>query len=181
MYVLTVFCQANLINDAYTASDYSFYTIIPDGIVYGSSLDRGKYPYIVDSGTTLIYLPPSKSTLTTRGSESTAHNPSSELADAVNDRFDPPAKYIWMYGGYFTDCNADAPEFAVGIGGSIFRVNPRDMIYRDMRDPMSGLCMTSIASGGIGPYVLGAAFMQNVVAVFDHQAAQMRFMGRPSY
>lgn len=43
------------------ASDYSFYTIIPDGWYFGSDTDDKKVPYIVDTGTTLIYLPTGKS------------------------------------------------------------------------------------------------------------------------
>jgi len=43
------------------AYDYSFYTIIPDGWEYDQTKSSKKYPYIVDSGTTLNYLPPSMS------------------------------------------------------------------------------------------------------------------------
>lgn len=43
-----------------TAYQYSFYTIIPDGWYYDHTINTKKIPYIVDSGTTLCYLPPSK-------------------------------------------------------------------------------------------------------------------------
>jgi hypothetical protein len=46
-----------------TASEYSFYTVIPDGWYYDQTMNTKKYPYIVDSGTTLCYLPPSKHSL----------------------------------------------------------------------------------------------------------------------
>ena len=52
--------QANLINQADTAWQYSFYTIIPDGITWGQTTNTAKYPYIVDTGTTMMYLPPRK-------------------------------------------------------------------------------------------------------------------------
>jgi hypothetical protein len=37
---------------------YSFYTIIVDGWEFGESTNTQKHPFVVDSGTTLIYLPP---------------------------------------------------------------------------------------------------------------------------
>lgn len=51
---------ANLIEQDETAWKYSFYTVIPDGIRWGSTTDEAKYPYIVDTGTTMMYLPPRK-------------------------------------------------------------------------------------------------------------------------
>lgn len=86
-----------------------------------------------------------------------------------------------MYGAYFTACDAQAPSFAVILKGVRYYINPVDLIYREMVDPLTGLCMTGVASGGTGPYILGDVFMQNVLAVFDVGNAQMRFMSRPFY
>ncbi|KAK4163044.1 aspartic peptidase domain-containing protein [Cladorrhinum sp. PSN259] len=154
----------NLNNVAKTASEYSFYTIIPDGWYYDQTTNEKKMPYIVDSGTTLCYLPP-------------------DLAKQINSAFSPPAVYLWMYGAFFTTCNAIAPpSLAVIIDGFKFWINPRDLIYRDIKDPMTGLCMTAIASGGIGgPYILGDVFMQNVLTIFDVGEAKMRFVPRSRY
>jgi hypothetical protein len=52
--------QTNLIDNPFTAWQYSFYTVIPDGWQWESSTNMRKFPYIVDSGTTLCYLPPGK-------------------------------------------------------------------------------------------------------------------------
>lgn len=49
--------QANLVDQKDTASQYSFYTIIPDGWIFGTSTDSRRLPYIIDTGTTLIYAP----------------------------------------------------------------------------------------------------------------------------
>lgn len=38
-------------------SDYSFYTIIPQGWLFGTSSDDRKCPYIIDSGTSFAYIP----------------------------------------------------------------------------------------------------------------------------
>lgn len=54
---------ANLVEQDETAWRYSFYTIIPDGIRWGSTTDEARYPYIVDTGTTMMFLPPRKSPL----------------------------------------------------------------------------------------------------------------------
>lgn len=43
-----------------TAWRYSFYTVVPDGIKWDQTTDETRYPYIVDTGTTAIYLPPRK-------------------------------------------------------------------------------------------------------------------------
>ena len=105
----------------------------------------------------------------------------SELADAVNGAFDPPANYIWMYGGYFTACDAIPPRFGVVIEGKTFYVNPADMIFRNLQDPVTGLCQTMITTGGTGPYVLGSTFLQNTLAVFDVGNQMMIFYSRPYY
>lgn len=49
-----------MFGSAESSWQYSFYTIIPDGIKWGQMSDETKYPYIVDTGTTLNYLPPRK-------------------------------------------------------------------------------------------------------------------------
>ncbi|KAK1751155.1 aspartic-type endopeptidase [Echria macrotheca] len=152
----------NLIDIPETAYEYSFYTIIPDGWDYDQKTDIKKYPYIVDSGTTLCYLPP-------------------YLASAINQAFNPSAVWLWAYMAYFTSCDATPPIVSLVIAGKRFLFNPADLIYRDMVDPETGLCMTAIASGGTGPYILGDAFMQNALVVFDVGHAQMRFISRPYY
>ncbi len=42
------------------ASSYSFYTIIPDGFRFAKSDDMSKYPFIIDSGTSILWLPSGK-------------------------------------------------------------------------------------------------------------------------
>ncbi|KAL2173474.1 aspartic peptidase domain-containing protein [Thermothelomyces heterothallicus CBS 202.75] len=145
-----------------TSSQYSFYTVIPDGWYYDQTTNTKKVPYIVDSGTTLNYLPPG-------------------LADAINAAFDPPAVYLWMYGAYFTSCDAIIPQVAVLLNGVKFNISPLDLLYRALVDPVTGLCMTAIADGGSGPYILGDAFMQNALVIFDVGQAQMRFIPRQHY
>ncbi|KAK3396806.1 acid protease [Sordaria brevicollis] len=152
----------NLIDVPETAQEYSFYTVIPDGWQFGATTNTRKFPYIVDSGTTLCYLP-------------------SIEAQQINTSFNPPAIYLWMYGAYFTACDAIAPRLAVLLNGVPFYFNPRDLINQDMVDPLTGLCMTAIADGGAGPYILGDVFMQNALTVFDVGRGRVRFLGREFY
>lgn len=152
----------NLIDNPYTAWQYSFYTIVPDGWQWDSTTNMQKFCYIVDSGTTLNYLPP-------------------DIAEAINSAFQPAAVYLWMYGAFFTSCNARAPILAVVMKGVRFYINPVDLIFHDLVDPLTGLCMTGIASGGTGPYILGDVFLQNALAVFDVGHSQMRFISRQFY
>ncbi|KAL6915780.1 hypothetical protein FSST1_007275 [Fusarium sambucinum] len=151
--------QAKLVEREVTAWKPSFYTIIPDGFQWGSTMDTGKYPYIVDTGTTMMLLPP-------------------PLAEAIARSFDPPATYMVQWGGYFVDCKAIPPRFAVIISGVHFWINPADMIYQELTDPTKEKCALAISTGRSGPYVLGDVFLQNVVAVFDVGGAEMRFYSR---
>lgn len=92
--------------------------------------------------------------------------------------FQPRAVYLWQYDKYFAPCDAIAPRFAIVISGMRFWINPADMIIQEIVDPLTGYCAVAVASGGEGPFILGAAFLQNVLAVFDVGAAEMRFYGR---
>ncbi|MCJ1224429.1 hypothetical protein MMC12_001074 [Toensbergia leucococca] len=151
-------------------TQYSFYTITPQALVYEESKHThygyGNWPnpfqpngaqYIVDSGTTLLYLPTGQ-------------------ADAINALFDPPAVYSDDVGAYVVDCNAKAPELGVQIGGEVFFISPLDLILNS-----EGSCFTGVDDGGDGPYILGDVFLKNVVAVFDVGASEMRFAAREFY
>ncbi|KAJ4127232.1 hypothetical protein NW768_008860 [Fusarium equiseti] len=148
-----------LVDRDVTAWKPSFYTIIPDGLQWGSTTDMGKYPYVVDTGTTMMYIPP-------------------PLAEAVARAFDPPATYMPQWGSYFVNCKAIPPHFAVIISGVHFWINPADLIYQELVDQSNGKCALAISTGGSGPYILGDVFLQNVVAVFDVGGAEMRFYSR---
>uniref|UniRef100_A0A8H7K7R0 Peptidase A1 domain-containing protein n=1 Tax=Bionectria ochroleuca TaxID=29856 RepID=A0A8H7K7R0_BIOOC len=55
----------------------SFYTIIPDGLKWGTTTDEAKYPYIIDTGTTMMHLPP-------------------PLAETIAAAFEPKAVYLYQ-------------------------------------------------------------------------------------
>ncbi|KAL8296691.1 hypothetical protein RB597_006005 [Gaeumannomyces tritici] len=148
--------------DPPTADHVSFYTIVPDGFNYGTTKDVASHPYIIDTGSPVSYLPP-------------------RLSEAINKAFVPTADYNWEYGRYYTTCDATSPSFSVVIGGTAFLVNPADMMIRDSPNAHTGLCATTISRGGQGPYILGAAFLNNVAVGFEVQAAELTFISRPFY
>ncbi|KAJ4349355.1 uncharacterized protein N0V89_007969 [Didymosphaeria variabile] len=69
---------------------------------------------IIDSGSTLLYLPDS-------------------TADYIASLFDPPARYVAASNTYMTACHASQPRFGVIIAGQTFYVNPADMLNREGR------------------------------------------------
>ncbi|KAF9878466.1 aspartic-type [Colletotrichum karsti] len=141
---------------------YSYYTIIVDGISWGSTTDNRKFPFIVDTGTTMMYLPP-------------------PIAQAIADSFSPSGIYMFQYGSYFAPCDAVAPRVAIVIEGASFWINPVDLIFRNFKDDLTGYCQLGFSTGKAGPYVLGSTFLHNVEAYFDVGAGQMRFYGRETY
>ena len=109
---------------------------------------------IIDSGTTLIYLP-------------------GFLSDVINAAFDPPVLYDQEAGSYVTDCGAAVPTLGVTIGGVTFIVDPEDMVFEQ-----DGTCYSGVQWGAGGPFVLGDVFLRGVVSVFDVGAGEMRFVQR---
>ena len=152
--------------------DYTFYTITTNGFEYkgaqsnwnlGSWLTYFGYPndptqvqVIIDTGTTVNYLPAS-------------------IADEVNALFEPPATYNSGLGYYTVPCDAKAPEFGIRIGPEIFYINPADNIIRLSQT----ICITGVqVTGQGGNSILGHVFLKNVLAVFDVGASEMRFAAR---
>ncbi|QDS76234.1 hypothetical protein FKW77_000290 [Venturia effusa] len=134
----------------------TFYTITPDALVYRGAAARNPSQYIVDSGSSLTYVP-------------------TDVAKSVADLFSPKATFDDSQGAYFVSCNATAPSFGVKIGGTIFNLDPQDLILQLQQNPTTGECLLGVTDGGRGPYTLGVTFLNNVIAVFDVGAAQMRF------
>ena len=166
--------QLNPFQNPKYATQKSYYTITPQGFVYRNATSSGSgnwtsptggceveeqtlnttYPTIVDSGTSLIYLPEAQVLY-------------------INAAFDPPT-YLDQVSGYdVIPCNATAPEVGVLIGGTTFYIDAEDMILDLGLD--NGLCVSGVQNGGGAVNILGDVFLRNVIAVFDVGAAEMRF------
>ena len=68
--------------------------MVPDGFKLGRTQTHAKFPVILDSGSTLTYLPPGKRT------RPVDHVwiliPGQDLAAMVNNAFSTPGQYIWF-------------------------------------------------------------------------------------
>ncbi|KAI0182157.1 acid protease [Hypoxylon sp. FL1284] len=153
---------AEIIDKEKTAWQPSFYTIVPKGFHFGQETTTLEYPFILDTATSLIYLP---------------YN----LAEAVNGQFDPPAKYSYYYDSYFTKCDAIPPRFGVQIEGTTFWVNSQDLLNKEVKDPDTGYCQTGISDGGEGPFILGAVFLTNVVVSMNIGSGRVEFWSHELY
>ncbi|KAJ4422632.1 hypothetical protein N0V82_002751 [Gnomoniopsis sp. IMI 355080] len=155
---------------------YSFYTIVADAYIYEGSEKRThvntaswnslfsdvvvnttQFPVIVDSGTTLLYLP-------------------TEMYEDLIALYDPPAIYIPEQFAAFAPCNASVPKLSIQINGTVFPISEADMLMQDVTDPDTGYCLIGPQDGTTGPYILGDTFMNNVISVFDVGASEMRFI-----
>ena len=121
----------------------------------------------IDSGTTLNYLP-------------------TPFAQFTNSLFQPPAVWFEEYGAFFVECDAQPPSFRVQINGTVFNINPLDMILPAGSDSNGNqICISGITDGGDyhvnDVFILGDVFQKNVVSVFDFGAAKMSFLAREYY
>jgi len=115
------------------------------------------FQMIVDSGTTLNYLP-------------------TDIADAFNAQYSPAGAWSDTQGAFVVRCNATAPHNTITIGGKEFPIDAKDLIVPG--DGLSeGFCTTAVVAND-GLYILGDVFLKNVLAVFDIGATEMRFYQR---
>lgn len=186
-FIATDIVIAELEDDPVEATNYSFYTIVPDGFIVKSNSGctpvstflawadyaspgevtdvngtitlNSTWPAIVDSGTTLMYLP-------------------SLVAGVINTSFDPPAIYVASEGGYEAAADAVPPYVAIVINGQEIEIAAEALLPTYFpADNTTGLSLTGVqASDEI--YILGDTFLTNVLAVFDIGASEMKFAAR---
>jgi hypothetical protein len=108
-----------------------FYNIDIDAYVFpGSKSLKTTGTSILDTGTTLLYLP-------------------TPIADALAAAFDPPAVFSDDFGAYVVACNATAPPFSVVIGGKSFAVTAADLILPIGADEDGNqICISGHDDGG---------------------------------
>ena len=150
---------ANLEDDSITSTNYSFYTIQPDGFYLtaataGSSKkfismesasrsERFKRadkvtttnPVIIDSGTTLIYL-------------------SETVAKEINEAFDPPATYSEDEEAWLSKADSTPPTLSVSINGTEFAIAAADLLPTDLGEVTDGYYVTGVQPSD-SVYILG--------------------------
>jgi hypothetical protein len=144
------------------SKDYQLYVVesagwditSPKGVI-ATSVANTKAKVVLDTGTTLSYLPPA-------------------IASAINKAYDPPATQV---GGQWTvKCNAKTPKVAMKLGGKNLWFDGKDMILK----ASPTICLSGIqgTKSALAPSILGGVFLKNVVAVFDIGAAEIRLANR---
>ena len=147
---------------------YQFYTINVTDILFGpdyiydaSLVSPFPEQFIVDSGTTLNYVP-------------------TDTAIAFNSLWDPPAYGYEETGIFFVDCTATPAPFAVVIDETVLQHNLLDLVSNEGDD----ICVSGIQDSGSnvnGTNILGDVFLKNVLAVFDWGTYEMEFSAREYY
>ena len=161
-----------------SASVYTYYSINIDGFSItppaGSTAAPQNYSaaaqsIIVDSGTTLMYLPDT-------------------VADYVASLFVPRATYNAFSGLYLVSCQAEAPRVGVTVAGHTFFISTDDLMNRGpgavggaAAGARSGQCALAIQPTAGGAAVLGDSWLKNVLVVFDLGENVVRIAGREAY
>ncbi|KAJ6485608.1 aspartic peptidase domain-containing protein [Mycena sanguinolenta] len=122
---------------------------------------------IVDSGTTLNYLP-------------------TKVAKAYNAQFVPKAKFDKDSGLYFVECNATVPAFSVTLGTESFPIDARDQILEAGTDDDGNVvCISGTQDGGEDTpdtvFILGDVFLHNVVSTFNIKTDELTITRRKKY
>ncbi|KAJ4984316.1 eukaryotic aspartyl protease [Stagonosporopsis vannaccii] len=161
-----------------SASVYTYYSIRISGISItapsGSTAVLQNYAasgqsIIVDSGTTLIYLP-------------------DRIADYIASLFVPRAVFNAQAGLYIVNCSATAPRVGVNIAGGTFYISTDDLMNRGagaVGGPANGAglgqCVLAIQPSMGGASVLGDSWLKNVLVVFDLGGNKVRIAAREVY
>ncbi|THG95840.1 hypothetical protein EW026_g5877 [Hermanssonia centrifuga] len=148
--------------------EFFYYAVDIDALVFPGSTAKTtiKAPTIIDTGTTLNYVP-------------------TNIAKAFNARFDPPATFVEDEDTYYVDCNATAPAFSAKIGGVEFAVDGRDQILPFLDENNDLVCISGTQDGGPDEddtiFIFGDVFLHNVVATFDISKNDIILTERASY
>ncbi|KIX98381.1 uncharacterized protein Z520_05682 [Fonsecaea multimorphosa CBS 102226] len=137
----------------------------PNNITTSSTLRNGtSFQAFIDSGNFFSYLPDT-------------------VVTSINSLFSPPAVFDATTGLWYVDCAATAPQLGLEIGNQTFFLDGRDLIYQTAQ-PSSGeaQCVSNLLSsdfsggayGEITLNIIGAAFLKNVLTVFDFGANEVR-------
>lgn len=129
-------------------SSYGYWTIAPAGYAIGSGSEvtsTSLNPSIVDTGTSLIYLP-------------------AAVVKAYYAKVSGSSNSA-TYGGYVYACSTTLPSLTIYIGSTPFTVPGSSMNYGPVT---SSTCFGALqSSASLGINILGDAFINNFYVVFD--------------
>ncbi|KAJ7125536.1 aspartic peptidase domain-containing protein [Mycena crocata] len=116
-----------------------------------------------------------------------------DVAAAYAAAFKPPAVLTTVpnskiLSGFAVDCNAEAPEFLVTIGGKTFSIDSRDQIVPLTKwDNGTVICATgtqgtsALANDPGAVMILGDVFLYNVVTTYNLIAGEVTLTQRAKY
>lgn len=139
-----------------TSNKYVYYAMQPDGIKLDGTSESTTWAAIVDSGTTLAYLP-------------------SADALAINNAYSPASTFVKEIGMFVCNCDATPPDFAISIGGKDFNINAKEMILQDSLSSPENACVSGIQATSGDVALLGDVLLKNVIAVFDLGKEELSF------
>ncbi|KAJ4371761.1 splicing factor [Didymella sp. IMI 355093] len=161
-----------------SASVYTYYSMRIDGfnitaptgsVVSPQNYAASSQNIIVDSGTSLIYLP-------------------DPIADYIASLFQPAASYNPNSGLYIVNCQAVAPRVGVTVAGTTFFISTDDLMNRGSgavggagTGAGTGQCVLAIQRTEGGASVLGDSWLKNVLVVFDLGGNEIRIARREVY
>jgi aspergillopepsin I len=141
---------------------------VQDFLVNGKVVPNSQANMVVDTGTTMTFVPPC-------------------IMNAIAAAWEPPLTDKNMIQGlYRTPCDSKPPKLEMKIGGKNIQIDGQDLFVNQGHlgsIPEKGkMCMVGVAAGagfvGQGMGMMGGTFMKSLVAVFDVGAAEMRFAER---
>lgn len=175
-YDSTSWVETNIV--AVSGGVYTYYSISIDGfsitaptgsIVTPQNYTASRQNIIVDSGTTLIYLP-------------------DRIADYVASLFQPAATFNQNSQMYIVSCTATAPRVGVTVAGRTFFISTDDLMNRGAGavggaavGAGTGQCALAIQRTAGGAAVLGDSWLKNVLVVFDLGGNKVRIARREVY
>ncbi|EUC43041.1 hypothetical protein COCMIDRAFT_28414 [Bipolaris oryzae ATCC 44560] len=153
---------------------YTHWNVRPDGFrvnqtfipwVPGVFVDGEEIFTITDTGTPWSYI-------------------TDETAKAIAEAIQPPAYYSMYDSAYVANCNATVPEVSLRINGTDLPISKRDILldgWLGQANDSTVLCWLGFQpslqpkAGGTAPFLLGATFLRNVLAVHDVGNFRMLF------
>jgi hypothetical protein len=143
--------------------DYALYAVNVTGFEIGDKELELTTRVIIDSGTTMSFLP-------------------EPVVSAMAAAFQPPAQILDQV--LLVECAAEAPVFGIKFGERTIYIDGEDLIMRGNKT--QSICALSIQAPSTEKSdepetkvsLLGGPFLRSVVTVFDVGAAELRFANR---
>lgn len=147
-----------------TSTDISTFTVALSGLTISSGTETLNsstslsIPVVLDSGTTLTYLPDE---IFTQIADTAGAVKEDDGAIILIDCNATDKTFTYQFGG------TSGPSIAVKISELIFPVSAADLAEQGITASFKNSCLFGIYPGGEGPYLLGDTFLRSAYVVYD--------------